>query len=177
MIRRPPRSTRTDTLFPYTTLFRSIAYLKSDDWQYTYYRDQSFTNNTNLENNIGNTQVNPTYDGVNWYGYVGANLYDVLYANGMPCDGSDGSSGALGAIYTTQIPQIGNATLPQFIAGADPLQQVAAARDIFQNMVPQYYQPAPGYSEQQLTDYPTKSLKLNTSLHYRINDQIGRAHV
>src|SRR3546814_6648771 len=27
MIRRPPRSTRTDTLFPYTTLFRSgIAY-------------------------------------------------------------------------------------------------------------------------------------------------------
>src|SRR3546814_7461375 len=31
MIRRPPRSTRTDTLFPYTTLFRSrdlIAYTK-----------------------------------------------------------------------------------------------------------------------------------------------------
>src|SRR3546814_13618183 len=26
MIRRPPRSTRTDTLFPYTTLFRSIDY-------------------------------------------------------------------------------------------------------------------------------------------------------
>src|SRR3546814_5659341 len=25
MIRRPPRSTRTDTLFPYTTLFRSCA--------------------------------------------------------------------------------------------------------------------------------------------------------
>src|SRR3546814_13164078 len=32
MIRRPPRSTRTDTLFPYTTLFRSeiqnVAYTK-----------------------------------------------------------------------------------------------------------------------------------------------------
>src|SRR3546814_1397725 len=27
MIRRPPRSTRTDTLFPYTTLFRSLDYL------------------------------------------------------------------------------------------------------------------------------------------------------
>src|SRR3546814_20360825 len=26
MIRRPPRSTRTDTLFPYTTLFRSWRY-------------------------------------------------------------------------------------------------------------------------------------------------------
>src|SRR3546814_16397344 len=25
MLRRPPRSTRTDTLFPYTTLFRSIV--------------------------------------------------------------------------------------------------------------------------------------------------------
>src|SRR3546814_13790377 len=30
MIRRPPRSTRTDTLFPYTTLFRSLeAWSKS----------------------------------------------------------------------------------------------------------------------------------------------------
>src|SRR3546814_3466420 len=27
MIRRPPRSTRTDTLFPYTTLFRSPFYV------------------------------------------------------------------------------------------------------------------------------------------------------
>src|SRR3546814_12002530 len=27
MIRRPPRSTRTDTLFPYPTLFRSLAHL------------------------------------------------------------------------------------------------------------------------------------------------------
>src|SRR3546814_8901180 len=33
MIRRPPRSTRTDTLFPYTTLFRSaqaLATFKKD---------------------------------------------------------------------------------------------------------------------------------------------------
>src|SRR3546814_3238292 len=28
MIRRPPRSTRTDTLFPYTTLFRSLPRVK-----------------------------------------------------------------------------------------------------------------------------------------------------
>src|SRR3546814_12482625 len=28
MIRRPPRSTRTDTLFPYTTLFRSNRYFR-----------------------------------------------------------------------------------------------------------------------------------------------------
>src|SRR3546814_1195203 len=30
MIRRPPRSTRTDTLFPYTTLFRSVRDLYVD---------------------------------------------------------------------------------------------------------------------------------------------------
>src|SRR3546814_12330781 len=28
MIRRPPRSTRTDTLFPYTTLFRSQRWME-----------------------------------------------------------------------------------------------------------------------------------------------------
>src|SRR3546814_20072281 len=30
MIRRPPRSTRTDTLFPYTTLFRSVRDFRFD---------------------------------------------------------------------------------------------------------------------------------------------------
>src|SRR3546814_6678451 len=38
MIRRPPRSTRTDTLFPYTTLFRSCGVVvpngESIGWQY-----------------------------------------------------------------------------------------------------------------------------------------------
>src|SRR3546814_3482175 len=31
MIRRPPRSTRTDTLFPYTTLFRSLSIATSSN--------------------------------------------------------------------------------------------------------------------------------------------------
>src|SRR3546814_3698305 len=31
MIRRPPRSTRTDTLFPYTTLFRSLDLMIAED--------------------------------------------------------------------------------------------------------------------------------------------------
>src|SRR3546814_16519032 len=34
MIRRPPRSTRTDTLFPYTTLFRSSAQIAAIRPQY-----------------------------------------------------------------------------------------------------------------------------------------------
>src|SRR3546814_20850020 len=36
MIRRPPRSTRTDTLFPYTTLFRSTHKM----WANTVVEDQ-----------------------------------------------------------------------------------------------------------------------------------------
>src|SRR3546814_2000107 len=31
MLRRPPRSTRTDTLFPYTTLFRSLVFVDRGD--------------------------------------------------------------------------------------------------------------------------------------------------
>src|SRR3546814_16755292 len=34
MIRRPPRSTRTDTLFPYTTLFRSVVIDNSSAFRY-----------------------------------------------------------------------------------------------------------------------------------------------
>src|SRR3546814_12125936 len=38
MIRRPPRSTRTDTLFPYTTLFRSKP-LKLEDFKKRFIRE------------------------------------------------------------------------------------------------------------------------------------------
>src|SRR3546814_11714839 len=40
MIRRPPRSTRTDTLFPYTTLFRSLVH--GDHWTGTNFGDVPF---------------------------------------------------------------------------------------------------------------------------------------
>src|SRR3546814_13731778 len=33
MVRRPPRSTRTDTRFPYTTLFRSRGRRRRDRWR------------------------------------------------------------------------------------------------------------------------------------------------
>src|SRR3546814_6281298 len=35
MILRPPRSTRTDTLFPYTTLFRSVSRDDGAAWTYS----------------------------------------------------------------------------------------------------------------------------------------------
>lgn len=150
----------------------NVAYLTGKDWQATDYRDQSFTGGSNLENNVGNSQNLKTYDGVNWYGDVGTNVYDVLRGNGIPGDGSNGTSGAMGAIFSTPISQIGNATLPQFIAsgtGGNPLQ---ITQDIFNAMTPQYYQNAPGFAENQLTDYPINSLKLNASVHYRFNDKV-----
>src|SRR3546814_12728085 len=36
MIRRPPRSTRTDTLFPYTTLFRSMGELQNETLEHIF---------------------------------------------------------------------------------------------------------------------------------------------
>src|SRR3546814_17840434 len=58
MIRRPPRSTRTDTLFPYTTLFRSCVYLEpwhADVQEFLELRDNTGddarrTHNLNLAN-------------------------------------------------------------------------------------------------------------------------------
>src|SRR3546814_5408390 len=44
MIRRPPRSTRTDTLFPYTTLFRSKTFGFDADFQVeSYLRHQGLS--------------------------------------------------------------------------------------------------------------------------------------
>src|SRR3546814_19684420 len=41
MIRRPPRSTRTDTLFPYTTLFRSFpAHYEDMAWRVSFFGDE-----------------------------------------------------------------------------------------------------------------------------------------
>ncbi|WP_159468512.1 TonB-dependent receptor domain-containing protein [Dyadobacter sp. 3J3] len=150
----------------------NASYLTAKDWQATDYRDQSLVNGTTLENNNNNVMKNPYYDGVNRLGDVGANVYNVMYANGIPGNGSNGTSAALGAIYSTQIPQAGNLTLPQLLGGQTPLQQLDIARSIFSKVVPQYYLNAPGYEENALTKYPAKSLKLNASLHYRLNDNV-----
>src|SRR3546814_9611424 len=43
MIRRPPRSTRTDTLFPYTTLFRSQAAIALGFYAFLLFSSNPFT--------------------------------------------------------------------------------------------------------------------------------------
>src|SRR3546814_7363428 len=44
MIRRPPRSTRTDTLFPYTTLFRSLATANNESGRMLFSNRESYAN-------------------------------------------------------------------------------------------------------------------------------------
>src|SRR3546814_4373380 len=52
MIRRPPRSTRTDTLFPYTTLFRSGLNIESTGGGITVniYGDHAILENSDITN-------------------------------------------------------------------------------------------------------------------------------
>ncbi len=156
----------------------NASYLTGKDWQATDYRDQSLVNGTTLENNANNEMNNPRYDGVNRLGDAdvganfGAGIYSNLYGNGLPGTGADGTSPVLGAIMTTPINASG-ATLPQLLGGASIPNQIAVARNIFNQIVPKsYYIGAPGYLESDLTNYPVKSIKLNASLHYRINDNI-----
>src|SRR3546814_14032019 len=50
MIRQPPRSTRTDTLFPYTTLFRSFALAEAP---------LDLSRGTGMGQNIGGQGIGP----------------------------------------------------------------------------------------------------------------------
>src|SRR3546814_14198533 len=52
MIRRPPRSTRTDTLFPYTTLFRSAPAQEADPEQWRQMIDTNITGLVTLTNRL-----------------------------------------------------------------------------------------------------------------------------
>ena len=81
-----------------------------------------------------------------------------------PWNGTNGTSALLGAIATTQIPQAGNATLPQLM-GLTPQQ-------IFNNIIPNINVSRTGYAENQLVNYNATNLKLNGAVHYRLNDNV-----
>src|SRR3546814_8742899 len=51
MIRRPPRSTRTDTLFPYTTIFRSVY-----GGNYDFYAEQKMVESEALNQRLKNQE-------------------------------------------------------------------------------------------------------------------------
>src|SRR3546814_3718469 len=72
MIRRPPRSTRTDTLSPYTTLFRSTDRPTRQDWPgfgWTY--DQSFTIREKVWAGYGQLNFDTIAGGLNFKGNIG----------------------------------------------------------------------------------------------------------
>jgi iron complex outermembrane recepter protein len=148
----------------------NASYLRANDWQATDIRDQSLRNGFNAE--TGTRANNPAYNGVNVYGdETTINMYQSLFANGQPGNGTGGTSPILGAIATFRFPQalpgIGGASLLQ-LTGQTPQQ-------VFNQIIPDAnnsFITRTGYNERDLADYTTKSLKLNASLHYRINDKI-----
>src|SRR3546814_12842375 len=69
MIRRPPRSTRTDTLFPYTTLFRSGEY-----WIFTHpeWKKMAELVTQDMLSSFG-PSADPAYKGDDIAGLIAAN--------------------------------------------------------------------------------------------------------
>src|SRR3546814_17024903 len=61
MIRRPPRSTRTDTLFPYTTLFRSLR-LKAASQVAQHLHFDRLEERLNVRPGLGNSSVTESVD-------------------------------------------------------------------------------------------------------------------
>src|SRR3546814_4725942 len=79
MIRRPPRSTRTDTLLPYTTLFRStvavfdISQAKSKQWSQEFRLQSAFDGPFNFSLGANYTRFKTLND----Y-YVMSNMFTAL---------------------------------------------------------------------------------------------------
>src|SRR3546814_12227516 len=111
MIRRPPRSTRTDTLFPYTTLFRSVLdgaagadSMSGGDGNDTYYVDN--TGDTVIE-----TNSNPVSGGIDSVhssltAYTLGNNVENLYI-----DTPDAANGTGNAQENTLVTGAGNNVL------------------------------------------------------------------
>src|SRR3546814_8591055 len=68
MIRRPPRSTRTDTLFPYTTLFRSKSETFTQQLVQMSSVEQAIQTNSNLETLISASAFQASATAINLIG-------------------------------------------------------------------------------------------------------------
>src|SRR3546814_19127197 len=98
MIRRPPRSTRTDPLFPYTTLFRSIFALVDGARDENYYlnlfvgrrRDEKSGVDANVYANYFDSSVAGTIDVYNMGAYASYNRDFTNRLRGMASLGEIG---------------------------------------------------------------------------------------
>ncbi len=136
------------------------SYLQAQDWQATDYRDQSLANGVGLE---GTRETNRAYDGINIYGDVdpGFTAYQVLR--------SALASPAFAAL-NTGVNQVAGLLGPA--AGLTQAQAYdKILTDLYAGPLGFRYSRT-GYRERDLVDYNAKSIKLNGSLHYRINENV-----
>src|SRR3546814_3302875 len=93
MIRRPPRSTRTDTLFPYTTLCRSSSVLGTDILSSVGLYVSPFDQNTRglleaMQLPPGTSVANPIDTPVRTLqekdGWVAGEILDIVYEHAQP---------------------------------------------------------------------------------------------
>src|SRR3546814_4409337 len=106
MILRPPRSTRTDTLFPYTTLFRSTRNQPINEITALLSGSQ-VSNPASMSGPSPQTQVG----GVDYAGLVNQNYQNQMNAYGAKMGGLFGLAGSLGgaAICLRPLHRAGNA--------------------------------------------------------------------
>src|SRR3546814_738622 len=157
MIRRPPRSTRTDTLFPYTTLFRSLI-------SQTGRRNQSYASQSGSSGDLNLSQSgNDNLSIVNQSGFANSSGdSDVNGEVGISQSGNNNDSyvtqsGQLSAAFVDQIGDGNTASISQSVGnnpnptgGTDP---VVATAEITQS----------GNGNYSTVNQDRKSTRLNSS--------------
>ncbi|MFN8344464.1 MAG: TonB-dependent receptor [Spirosomataceae bacterium] len=137
----------------------NFGMLNAEDWQANDNRDQSFRGTTPATG----TRSNPGFDGVNIFGDENS--------SGAGLAGLRGAFQTVLGVPLAQLPP----SLAQLVGG---INQFTAATGIpitqLMNdvLLPNAAVSRTGYHELDLVNYNTRSLKLNGSLHYRINDRI-----
>lgn len=159
----------------------AFSFLQAKDWSAT---DTRNFDRTARQLKGGDRNTDPNYDGVNVYGdEISQNMLNV--ARSVENQTIAGVLQATGG--TINIKEFMDLRLPQTATPAQQAQLLgslpAALRPAVQNYLPFYLGlknnlipnqaiSRTGYAEQDLVDYDTKSLKANTSLHYRFNDKV-----
>src|SRR3546814_19058124 len=111
MIRRPPRSTRTDTLFPYTTLFRSHGCINDRAQAQDVRSDRSSITTETLKSFAADPRVQRFYVARNWLPAWPSQNVELL----LGALGSAEKHGLTGAMF-----------LPEGIQSMPPAQREAA---------------------------------------------------
>jgi outer membrane receptor protein involved in Fe transport len=159
----------------------AFSFLQAKDWSAT---DTRNFDRTARQLKGGDRNTDPNYDGVNVYGdEISQNMLNV--ARSVENQTIAGVLQATGG--TINIKEFMDLRLPQTATPAQQAQLLGslppALRPAVQNYLPFYLGlknnlipnqaiSRTGYAEQDLVDYDTKSLKANTSLHYRFNDKV-----